>query len=124
VIAAEPERANDAYRSFRAGRIIPSDNPDTIADGLRTSLGDLTFPIIKKYIRDIITVTEEDIVTAMRLIWERMKIIAEPSAAVTLGALLPKSPQFSGKRIGIILSGGNVDLAHLPWTKCLHSSRS
>jgi threonine dehydratase len=115
VIAAEPERADDAYRSFHAGRIIPSDNPDTIADGLRTSLGDLTFPIIRKYVRDIITVSEEGIVTAMRLIWERMKIIVEPSAAVTLGALLIKDPQLSGKRIGIILSGGNVDLAHLPW---------
>jgi len=115
VIAAEPERADDAYRSFHAGRIIPSDNPDTIADGLRTSLGDLTFPIIKKYVRDIVTVSEEGIVMAMRLIWERMKIIVEPSAAVTLGALLTKAPQFSGKRIGIILSGGNVDLAHLPW---------
>lgn len=124
VIAAEPERANDAYRSFRAGRIIPSDNPDTIADGLRTSLGDLTFPLIRKHVRDIVTVSEEGIVTAMRLIWERMKIIAEPSAAVTLGALLTKPPQFSGKRIGIILSGGNVDLAQLPWTKCLHSARS
>jgi threonine dehydratase len=115
VIAAEPERADDAYRSFHAGRIIPSHNPDTIADGLRTSLGDLAFPIIRKYIRDIITVSEEGIVTAMRLIWERMKIIVEPSAAVTLAALLAKAPQFSGKRIGIILSGGNVDLAHLPW---------
>jgi len=115
VIAAEPERANDAYRSFRAGRIIPSDNPDTIADGLRTSLGDLTFPLIRKHVRDIVTVSEEGIVTAMRLIWERMKIIAEPSAAVTLGALLTKAPQLSGKRIGIILSGGNVDLAQLPW---------
>ena len=115
VIAAEPERANDAYRSFHAGRIIPSDDPDTIADGLRTSLGDLTFPLIRRYVGDIVTVTEEGIVTAMRFIWERMKITVEPSAAVTLGALLTKSPQFFGKRIGIILSGGNVDLAHLPW---------
>lgn len=115
VIAAEPERADDAYRSFHAGKIIPIDDPDTIADGLRTSLGDLTFPIIKRYVQDIITVSEEGILAAMRTIWERMKIIVEPSASVPLGALLTKRPEFSGKRIGVILSGGNVDLAKLPW---------
>ena len=115
VIAAEPERADDAYRSFKAGRIIPINNPDTIADGLRTSLGDLTFPIIKRYVKGIITVNEEGIVMAMRHIWERMKIIVEPSAAVPLGALLAKRSEFSGKRIGIILSGGNTDLANLPF---------
>jgi threonine dehydratase len=115
VVAAEPERADDAFRSLRAGEIVPADNPDTIADGLRTSLGDLTFPIIKRHVRDILTVSEEGIVTAMRTIWERMKIIVEPSAAVPLGALLARRPEFSGKRIGLILSGGNADLAHLPW---------
>ena len=115
VVAAEPERADDAFRSLRAGKIVPADNPDTIADGLRTSLGDLTFPIIKRHVRDILTVSEEGIVTAMRTIWERMKIIVEPSAAVPLGALLARRPEFSGKRIGLILSGGNADLAHLPW---------
>jgi threonine dehydratase len=115
VIAAEPERADDAYRSFHAGRIIPSDNPDTIADGLRTSLGDLTFPIIRRYVKEIVTVSEQGIVKAMRSIWERMKIIVEPSAAVPLGALLTKPIDLSGKRIGVILSGGNVDLANLPW---------
>ena len=115
VIAAEPEGADDAYRSFQAGKIIPADNPDTIADGLRTSLGDLTFPIIKRHVQDIITVSEEGIITAMRSIWERMKIIVEPSASVPLGALLTKRPEFSGKRIGVILSGGNVDLTNLPW---------
>ena len=115
IIAAEPERADDAYRSFHAGRIIPSVNPDTIADGLLTSLGSLTFPIIKNYVNDIVTVTEEAIVHAMRTIWERMKIIVEPSAAVPLGAILSKRIPVSGKRIGIILSGGNVDLANLPW---------
>jgi threonine dehydratase len=120
VVAAEPERADDAFRSFRAGKIIPADNPDTIADGLRTSLGDLTFPIIKRYVRDIFTVSEEGIIVAMRTIWERMKIIVEPSAAVPLGVLLARGPEFSGKRIGLILSGGNVDLAHLPWMdKCV-----
>jgi len=115
IIAAEPEKADDAYRSFHAGRIIPSVNPDTIADGLLTSLGSLTFPIIKHYVNDIVTVTEEAIVHAMRTIWERMKIIVEPSAAVPLGAILSKCIPVSGKRIGIILSGGNVDLANLPW---------
>jgi len=117
VIAAEPERADDAHRSFNAGKIILVVNPDTIADGLRTSLGDLTFPIIKKYVRDIMTVTEEGIITAMHAIWERMKIIVEPSAAVPLGVLLTKRAGFSGKRIGVILSGGNVDLTNLPWTQ-------
>ncbi len=115
VVAAEPEKADDAFRSFRAGKIIYADNPQTIADGLRTSLGDLTFPIIKRRVKDIFTVSEEGIVGAMRTIWERMKIIVEPSAAVPLGVLLDRRPEFSGKRIGVILSGGNVDLAHLPW---------
>ena len=115
VIAAEPERADDAYRSFQAGRIIPANNPDTIADGLRTSLGDLTFPIIRRHVKDIVTVSEEGIVKAMRYIWERMKIIVEPSAAVPLGAFLTNRIEFSGKRIGVILSGGNVNLANLPW---------
>jgi threonine dehydratase len=116
IIAAEPERADDAYRSFHAGSIIPADNPDTIADGLRTTLGDLTFPIIRRYVKDILTVSEEGIVQAMRSIWERMKIIVEPSAAVPLATLLVNRREFSGKRIGVILSGGNVDLEHLPWT--------
>jgi len=115
VISAEPEKADDAYRSFHEDRLIPVKNPDTIADGLRTSLGDLTFPIIRRYVEDIITVSEEGIVNAMRHIWERMKIIVEPSAAVPLGALLTKNAGLSGKRIGIILSGGNVDLSNLPW---------
>ena len=115
VIAAEPERADDAHRSFHAGKIIPIDNPNTIADGLRTSLGDLTFPIIKKYVQNIMTVSEEGIVAAMRTTWERMKIIVEPSASVPLGVLLTKPPEFSGKRIGVILSGGNLDLSKLPW---------
>ena len=115
VIAAEPERADDAFRSFHAGKIIPVDHPDTIADGLRTSLGDLTFPIIKRHVKNILTVSEEGIVTAMRTMWERMKIVVEPSAAVPLGVLLAERPEFAGKRIGVILSGGNVDLTNLPW---------
>jgi threonine dehydratase len=117
VIAAEPKGADDAFRSFRAGRIIPSRNPHTIADGLLTSLGDLTFPIIRSYVSDIVTVSDEAIVEAMRTVWERMKIVVEPSAAVPLGAFLEARPKIPGTRIGIILSGGNVDLAHLPWYK-------
>jgi threonine dehydratase len=115
VFAAEPETADDAYRSFHAGVIIPAENPDTIADGLRTSLGNLTFLIIRRYVKDIVTVSEEAIVNAMRVTWERMKIIVEPSSSVPLGALMTKREKIPGKRIGIILSGGNVDLAHLPW---------
>jgi len=117
VIGAEPEMADDAYQSLRAGKIIPIKNPDTIADGLRTMLGELTFPIIRKYVEKIVTVSEEAIIEAMRLIWERMKIIVEPSSAVPLGALLSKREEIAGKRIGIILSGGNVDLTKLPWKK-------
>lgn len=115
VIAAEPERADDAYRSFHAGKIIPSINPATIADGLRTSLGELTFPIIRKYVKDIVTVSEQAIIEAMRVVWERMKIIVEPSAAVPMAVLLARRQEIPGKRIGIILSGGNADLANLPW---------
>ena len=117
VVGAEPENADDAFRSFRAGRIIPSENPDTIADGLRTSLGDRTFPIIMKQVDEIVTVGEKEIVRAMRLIWERMKIIVEPSAAVPLAALVAGRFDVSGKRTGIILSGGNVDLTALPWVE-------
>jgi threonine dehydratase len=117
VIGAEPKEADDALRSFHAGRIIPSGNPHTIADGLRTSLGDLTFPLIKALVKDIVTVSEEAIVEAMRAVWERMKIIIEPSAAVPLGPLLTGSIELPGARIGVILSGGNVDLANLPFSK-------
>jgi len=115
VVAAEPAGADDAYRSFRTGRIVPSRDPVTIADGLLTSLGDKTFPIIKQSVQDIVTVAEEAIITAMRLLFERMKIVVEPSAAVPLGALLTARERFPGRRIGIIVSGGNVDLDRLPW---------
>ncbi|MGA2297140.1 MAG: pyridoxal-phosphate dependent enzyme [FCB group bacterium] len=115
VIAAEPEGADDAYRSIREGKIIPSINPNTIADGLLTSLGELNFDIIRKHIYKIITVSDDAIISAMRLIWERMKIIVEPSSAITLGILLENKIDLSGKKIGIILSGGNVDLDSLPW---------
>lgn len=110
VIGAEPEKADDAFRSFKSGKLIPSENPETIADGLLTSLGSFTFPIILNHVADIVTVTEANIIRAMRLIWERMKIIIEPSAAVPFGCILQYPDKFRGFKIGIILTGGNVDL--------------
>ncbi|MFA6570873.1 MAG: pyridoxal-phosphate dependent enzyme [Bacteroidota bacterium] len=115
VIAAEPEGADDAYRSINEGKIIPSLNPNTVCDGLLTSLGEINFEIIKKHIYRIITVSDKSIINAMRLIWERMKIIVEPSSAITLAILLENKINLSGNRIGIIISGGNVDLKKLPW---------
>jgi len=115
IIAGEPEMANDAYRSFHNGVFVPSKNPKTIADGLLTSLGSLTFPIIMEYVDDIVCCSEESIVRAMRLIWERMKIVIEPSSAVPLACILEGKVNVKGKRAGIILSGGNVDMDRLPW---------
>ncbi|NVO18805.1 MAG: pyridoxal-phosphate dependent enzyme [Bacteroidetes bacterium] len=115
VIAAEPAGANDAYQSFYQKKFIPSIDPQTIADGLRTSLGSITFPIILEKVSDILLAGEGDIVSAMKLIWERMKIIVEPSSAVPLAALLNHKKDFRGLKVGIILSGGNVDLSDLPW---------
>lgn len=115
VIAAEPSGADDAYRSFKAGYIIPSSHPQTIADGLLTSLGEINFAVISQKVDDIITVSETSIIQAMRMVWERMKLIIEPSAAVTLAAILENKESFRNLRIGIILSGGNVDLGNLPF---------
>ncbi|MBM2813247.1 MAG: serine/threonine dehydratase [Ignavibacteria bacterium] len=115
IIGGEPMGADDAFRSLLKGEILPSINPKTIADGLLTSLGSLTFPILRKNIDCIVTVSEEEIIYAMRLIWERMKIIVEPSAAVSLAAALQIRYTLSKKKIGIILSGGNLDLNNLPW---------
>lgn len=115
VFAAEPLNAADAYRSFKQGTIAPAVKPNTIADGLLTSLGSITFPIIQQHVDDIITAKEETIVRAMRLIWERMKIIIEPSSAVPLASVIENISLFKGKKTGIILSGGNVDLNHLPF---------
>lgn len=115
VIAAEPEKADDAYRSYKSGILQPSLNPDTIADGLLTSLSELTFTIISEKVDDIIRVSEETIILAMRMVWERMKIIIEPSSAVALGAVMEKPDRFANKKVGIILSGGNVDLEKLPF---------
>lgn len=111
VLGCEPKNANDAYLSLQAGRIIPPAHPDTIADGLRTSLGDKTFPIIQRYVDEIVLATEEGIITAMRFIWERMKVIVEPSSAVPLAALLANRLPVAGKKVGIIISGGNVDFS-------------
>ena len=115
VIAAEPEMADDAYRSMQAGEIVPSTNPKTIADGLLTSLGKITFPIIQGRVEQVITVSEPAIIESMKFIWERAKIIIEPSAAVAIGVLWEKKIDLSGLRVGVILSGGNVDLETLPW---------
>jgi threonine dehydratase len=115
VIAVEPAGADDAYRSFTTGKFVPSVNPVTIADGLLTSLGELTFRIILDKVDEVITVSEDAIVAAMRLIWERMKIVVEPSGAVPLAALIENRIVVKGKKVGLILSGGNVDLAKLPF---------
>jgi threonine dehydratase len=115
VIAAEPQGADDAFRSYYGQTLVPSVNPKTIADGLLTSLGSLTFPIIQKNVHQIVTVGEEGIIAAMKLIWERMKILIEPSSAVPFAAILENKFEHKGKRIGIILSGGNVDLEKIPW---------
>jgi len=115
IIAGEPERADDAYRSLKSGKIETNENYDTIADGLRTNLGDINFPIIQKYVDGIILVSEEEIVAAMRLIWERMKIIIEPSCAVPFAAVLKNKETFANQKIGIVLTGGNVDLSKLPF---------
>jgi threonine dehydratase len=115
VIAGEPEMADDAYRSLKAGEIIPSVNPKTIADGLLTSLGTLTFPIIQQRVEQIVTVSEAGIVASMKFVWERAKIIIEPSSAVAIGVLWEHKIDLSGLKVGVIISGGNVDLEKLPW---------
>jgi len=115
VIAAEPEMADDAYLSMKEGKIIPSVNPKTIADGLLTSLGTLTFPIIQQNVEQIVTVSEQGIIESMKFIWERAKIIIEPSAATVIAVLWEKKIDLSGLKVGVILSGGNVDLNQLPW---------
>ncbi|HLO33018.1 MAG TPA: pyridoxal-phosphate dependent enzyme [Anaerolineales bacterium] len=117
VIGAEPEMADDACRSLKAGEIFPSVKPKTIADGLLTSLGTLTFPIIQKRVEQIVTVSEQGIIDSMKFIWERAKLIIEPSSAVAVGVLWEKKIDLSGLNVGVILSGGNVDLENLPWMR-------
>jgi threonine dehydratase len=115
VIGGEPKNADDAYRSLKSGKIEYNKQVDTVADGLRTFLGDRNFPIIKKYVEKIITVEEDEIIEAMKLIWERMKIVVEPSSAVAFAAVLKNKNDYKNKRIGIIISGGNVDVGNLPF---------
>jgi threonine dehydratase len=115
VIGAEPELADDAYRSLKAGEIIPSVKPKTIADGLLTSLGTLTFPIVRERVEQIVTVSEQGIIDSMKFIWERAKIVIEPSSAVAVGVLWERKIDLTGLKVGVILSGGNVDLEKLPW---------
>lgn len=115
VIGVEPAAADDAARSFRSGRIVPSVNPATIADGLRASLGDKTFAEIRRSVDDIVTISEESIVSAMRRIWEVMKILVEPSSAVAYAAVVEGKLDVNGRRVGLVLTGGNLDLERLPW---------
>jgi threonine dehydratase len=115
IYAAEPLNADDAARSFRAGHIIADDAPETVADGLKVPLKDLTWHFVSKYVTDILTATEEEIIAAMKLTWQRMKIVIEPSSAVPLATILKNREVFAGKRVGVIITGGNVDLDKLPW---------
>ena len=116
VIAAEPEQADDAYRSFKAGHIIADDAPKTIADGLLVPLKDLTWHFVSNHVSDIFTASDAEIIDAMKLTWKHLRIVMEPSSAVPLAIVLKNKDRFAGKRVGIIVTGGNVDLDRLPWT--------
>lgn len=116
IYAAEPANADDAYRSLQAGRLVTADAPDTIADGLRASLGDMTWEIVRERVTDVLLASEDEIVDAMRLVWERMKIVIEPSSAVAIAVILARPELFRDQRVGVILTGGNVDLDDLPWS--------
>jgi threonine dehydratase len=115
VIGTEPAEVDDAYRSLKSGKIELNNSFNTIADGLRTYLGSNNFPIIQQYIQEIICVDESEIIEAMKFVWERMKIVIEPSSAVPVAALIQNKEKFKNKKIGIIISGGNVDLSQLPF---------
>ncbi|MGR3503976.1 beta-hydroxyaspartate dehydratase BhcB [Pseudaestuariivita sp.] len=117
IIAAEPEQADDAYRSFKAGRIIADDAPRTIADGLLVPLKALTWHFVSRHVHDILTASEDEIVDAMKLTWKHLRIVIEPSCAVPLAIILKNPGRFAGKRVGVIITGGNVDLDALPWIK-------
>ena len=117
VIAAEPDQADDAYRSFKAGHIIADDAPKTIADGLLVPLKDLTWHFVSTHVSEIYTASEEEIVDAMKLTWKHLRVVMEPSSAVPLAVVLKNRDAFRGKRVGIIITGGNVDLDKLPWMK-------
>jgi threonine dehydratase len=115
IYAAEPEAADDAYRSFKSGSLIQDDAPQTIADGLKVPMKEYTWHFVRTYVTDIFTASEQEIVDAMRLTWQRMKIVMEPSCAVPLAVILKNKDVFAGKRVGVIVTGGNVDLDKLPW---------
>jgi len=115
IYAAEPLNADDACRSFKAGRIIADDAPETVADGLKVPLKDLTWHFVSRYVTDVFTATENQIVDAMKLTWQRMKIVIEPSCAVPLATILAYPEVFRGKRVGVVITGGNVDMDKLPW---------
>lgn len=117
IFAAEPEQADDAYRSFKAGHIIADDAPVTVADGLKVPLKENTWHFVSNFVTDILTVSEDEIIEAMKLIWQRMKIVVEPSSAVTLAVILKNPEVFASKNVGVIITGGNVDLDKLPWIK-------
>ena len=117
VIAAEPEQADDAYRSFKAGYIIADDAPKTIADGLLVPLKDLTWHFVSNHVTDILTASEEEIIDAMKLTWKHLRVVMEASSSVPLATILKNKERFAGKRVGIIITGGNVDLDTLPWLK-------
>ncbi len=117
IYAAEPEKADDAYQSFKQGKIIAYDAPETVADGLKVPLKDRTWHFVSRYVTDVLTASEQEIVDAMRLTWARMKIVMEPSSAVPLATILKNRDVFAGKRVGVIITGGNVDLDKLPWLK-------
>lgn len=115
IIAAEPEQADDVYRSFHAGKMIEDDAPQTVADGLKVSLRPLTWHFVSTYVHDVLLASEEEIIDAMYLTWQRMKIVIEPSSAVPLATILKNKERFADQRVGVILTGGNVDLKKLPW---------
>ncbi len=124
VIAAEPAGASDAAQSFASGRRIPVDHPNTIADGLRTSIGEPNFAIMQRHVDAVVTVTDEEIIAAMRAIWATLKIVIEPSAAVPYAAVMAGKVALASQRVGIILTGGNVDLDALPWMSSRQAARS
>lgn len=115
VFAAEPEQADDAYRSFKAGRLIADDAPVTVADGLKVPLKELTWHFVQRHVSDIFTATEQEIVDAMKLAWKHLRVVLEPSSAVPLAVILKNKQRFAGQRLGVIVTGGNVDLDTLPW---------
>ena len=115
VYGAEPLEADDTFLSLQKGEIVPNKTINTICDGLRAQIGTITFPIIQSYVEEVITLTEKEIIESMKMIWERMKIVVEPSCSITLAAVLKSSDRFAGKKVGLIISGGNVDLERLPW---------